>query len=572
MHPLTKRLKIKIILYIVMTLTIASCNGGAFENAGSAGGSTTKEAGGEETSEPDAIAGFYLTYENATLGCTNLGDNKIQCQLFAKQEDGTLVAADSFSDGTLATWGDPQILAGDFTLNANCNSDDTDLIKTWCVEGEDSLVGEFLVAVDLFHKEKGQRAEEQTIFLGIPALESFSLTNEVYTPISYLISNNGEAVTGCDFGSNSPRGLELSLENGSCKISGEILSPTSEAITIKASNSSGEDISEATIEPTIETVFISKWDIQVSQLQLELPLRRNDQANQANITYTIDWGDGNIEIGVEENNLHTHIYENAGEYTVKIYGRMPNWTLNGFTSTAAVQLKEISKWGRLRLEPTGGSQFRFASNLTITAGGANDLLNTDHVINMGRMFQGCSEVTNIADINDWNTSGVTDMNSIFRGATKFNANIGEWDTSKVIDMHNMFYDAPSFNQDISNWNTSQVTDMDSMFHDATNFNQEINTNEVNDHWVVSQVVSMQKMFEGAVSFDRSIADWDVSSVTNMTNIFSGAVSFDQNLESWDVSSVGPRNAAFSQVQFSTNNYNAVINNWGWGADVGLSEK
>ena len=66
--------------------------------------------------------------------------------------------------------------------------------------------------------------------------------------------------------------------------------------------------------------------------------------------------------------------------------------------------------------------------------------------------------------NKWNTSRVTNMNSMFSKASLFNQDISNWDTSSVTNMKNMFYYASVFNQDIGNWNTSSVTGMNDMFN------------------------------------------------------------------------------------------------------------
>jgi len=65
------------------------------------------------------------------------------------------------------------------------------------------------------------------------------------------------------------------------------------------------------------------------------------------------------------------------------------------------------------------------------------------------------------NINEWDTSNVTNMNSMFY-RSEFNGDISKWDVSKVTNMSEMFYES-KFNGDISKWNTSKVTDMNSMF-------------------------------------------------------------------------------------------------------------
>ena len=60
------------------------------------------------------------------------------------------------------------------------------------------------------------------------------------------------------------------------------------------------------------------------------------------------------------------------------------------------------------------------------------------------------------DIGDWDTSKVTNMDSMFDGATSFNKDISRWDTSQVNDMGSMFRRASSFNQDLSGWNVGNA--------------------------------------------------------------------------------------------------------------------
>ena len=74
---------------------------------------------------------------------------------------------------------------------------------------------------------------------------------------------------------------------------------------------------------------------------------------------------------------------------------------------------------------------------------------------------------NDANLNDIDTSEITDMDGIFEGSN-FNGDISNWDVSNVKYMKNMFSHS-SFtgeNGDISNWDVSNVINMDGIFYDS----------------------------------------------------------------------------------------------------------
>lgn len=72
-----------------------------------------------------------------------------------------------------------------------------------------------------------------------------------------------------------------------------------------------------------------------------------------------------------------------------------------------------------------------------------------------------SDRTDFSGIEDWNTSRVENMSSMFELALNFNADISS------------FYEAIDFNQDISKWDVSKAEDMQLMFCGARSFNQNL---------------------------------------------------------------------------------------------------
>ena len=118
------------------------------------------------------------------------------------------------------------------------------------------------------------------------------------------------------------------------------------------------------------------------------------------------------------------------------------------------------------------------------------------------------------DMENWNTSLVTNMNFAFNNNANFNGDISGWDTSAVTAMVAMFNRASAFHQDISQWETSNVT-------------------------------TMEAMFDGAVAFDQEIRGWDVSKVTNFINMFNWATAFAAKYSTAPAFAVTPTAAFFT---------------------------
>ena len=154
------------------------------------------------------------------------------------------------------------------------------------------------------------------------------------------------------------------------------------------------------------------------------------------------------------------------------------------------------------------------------------------------MFRSCKSLVNTnGSISGWQTSNVTNMNSMFDSAISFNQPLN-WDTQNVTDMSYIFNRATSFNQDISGWNTAKVTNMTAMFLRATSFNQPL------DNWNTSNVTIMEFMFDGATAFNKPLNSWNTAKVANMQAMFRGATSFNQPLNNWSTANVTTMNSMF----------------------------
>ena len=173
------------------------------------------------------------------------------------------------------------------------------------------------------------------------------------------------------------------------------------------------------------------------------------------------------------------------------------------------------------------------------------------------MFNGATAFNQ--PIDNWNTSEVTNMWSMFEDATKFDQDINSktslrvptgtyiaWDTSKVTNMKSMFNGATAFNQPINMWNTSRVTNMLSMFEDAQTFNSDIAPNTP-IYGTPAEEFTKRVQLISVVSWTRSVSyfNWDTSSVTTMKWMFKGALAFNQNIWSWNTESLTDATDIFS---------------------------
>ena len=57
------------------------------------------------------------------------------------------------------------------------------------------------------------------------------------------------------------------------------------------------------------------------------------------------------------------------------------------------------------------------------------------------MFCGCSSLSSLPDISNWNTNNVINMSSMFRGCSSLSSlpDISKWNTNNVTNLWRIFY-------------------------------------------------------------------------------------------------------------------------------------
>ena len=140
-----------------------------------------------------------------------------------------------------------------------------------------------------------------------------------------------------------------------------------------------------------------------------------------------------------------------------------------------------------------------------------------------------------ANLNDIDTSQITDMSDLFNGLNIIsNINISRWNVDNVKNMNHMFAQCQFFNCNLNDWNVSNVENMSYMFSGCTYFNSNLSK------WNICNVHSFCGMFFNCFSFsgnglDKWLVDTVKNKIFNMNNMFYNCVKFNCNLNNQKIS-------------------------------------
>ncbi|MCT4389244.1 BspA family leucine-rich repeat surface protein [Leuconostoc falkenbergense] len=155
-------------------------------------------------------------------------------------------------------------------------------------------------------------------------------------------------------------------------------------------------------------------------------------------------------------------------------------------------------------------------------------------VNMGRMFQDASALTNLS-LTDFKTTNVIDMSYMFYRTGLNSLDLSSWDVTQVTSFYYMFYSTTSLTTlNLSSWGvgrTATNVDMGYMFNRTSAL-----TNLNLTNFKTTNVIDMSGMFQEAGLTSLDLSSWDVTQVTSFSGMFSNTTSLTTlNLTGWGVS-------------------------------------
>jgi len=231
--------------------------------------------------------------------------------------------------------------------------------------------------------------------------------------------------------------------------------------------------------PNSTNNFTSVWTTTTTGQTITLPIYNGGQ-----YLFNVDWGDGNIET-ISSYSANTHTYLSAGNYTIKIDGKINGWNF-GIVPTSKNNIKEILTWGNLEFGIYGG-QFKGCTGLTLS--NVIDVPILSGVTKFNEMFKDCSSLTLINNSFLWDTRNIVDMRETFYNCKKFGGFLNNWNVDGVKYMDGMFYNCWVFDSPLNLWNPCIVESMDEMFYNCYVFNQDIST------WKIENIIDKPLLFD-----------------------------------------------------------------------------
>ncbi|MGP1501192.1 MAG: BspA family leucine-rich repeat surface protein [Bergeyella cardium] len=133
--------------------------------------------------------------------------------------------------------------------------------------------------------------------------------------------------------------------------------------------------------------------------------------------------------------------------------------IDGLVAEEKAQFKVLKHWGKRKWVGNLAGMFMGCSSLKIEA---QDVPNFSNVTSVSSMFNGCTSLESVPNINQWNLSAVQDIHSMFEGATKFNQSLEGWvikvEGAKLTDIFtNTAMSSENYGKTLKGWAENKET-------------------------------------------------------------------------------------------------------------------
>jgi len=271
-------------------------------------------------------------------------------------------------------------------------------------------------------------------------------------------------------------------------------------------DTSADQVFTITVEEVLSVdstiAFITTWNTTAPGETVTIPTNGDGVSDY---DFTIDWGDGTVEIYSGNEPTVSHTYASAGDYVVLIGGTFPYFAGD---ETDLSGLISIDQWGNIAWESMEDMFYQATNLVTYSATDTPDL------------------------------SGVSSLRGMFAFTDLSTADLSGWDVSTVTNFFAMFSGVASFDGDLSDWVFSA------------------------DPYTEANGLNFNGMFNLASSFTGTgLGTWDVSNADSLATMFADATSFDADLSGWDISNVKDMFLMADGTGLSTVNYTSMLTAW-----------
>ena len=151
----------------------------------------------------------------------------------------------------------------------------------------------------------------------------------------------------------------------------------------------------------------------------------------------------------------------SGPTTIAIYGgNFANVDFSTNTSGSSSLELTVQQWGKNKYK---GLEKMFVGFHTVEFADNAGVPDLSQATSIERVFEYVESI--IGDLNKGDVSHIENFSSAFHDS-QFNGDISRWNTSRVTNMESMFFQAASFDQNLSQWNISQLKSAYSMFNES----------------------------------------------------------------------------------------------------------